>query len=73
MGSFDCTAQGDHVGLSVDRVRQASAFAELADSVLIEDALGVEADLFGLLAATEDMGEGMAAFLEKRPPRFSGR
>jgi enoyl-CoA hydratase len=39
----------------------------------IEDALGMEADLFGLLAATEDMREGMSAFLEKRAARFTGR
>lgn len=32
-----------------------------------------EATLFGLCAATEDMKEGMTAFLEKRPPKFSGR
>jgi enoyl-CoA hydratase len=39
----------------------------------LEDALRLEADQFGLLASTEDMREGMRAFLEKRPPRFSGR
>jgi enoyl-CoA hydratase len=32
-----------------------------------------EATLFGLCAATEDMKEGVSAFLEKRPAKFAGR
>lgn len=32
-----------------------------------------ESTLFGLLAATADMKEGMTAFLEKRPARFEGK
>ncbi len=32
----------------------------------------MECDLFGLSASTADMKEGMAAFLEKRKPRFQG-
>jgi enoyl-CoA hydratase len=38
-----------------------------------EDALRLEANLFGLLASTQDMREGMGAFLEKRKANFSGR
>ena len=33
----------------------------------------LEATLFGLCAATDDMHEGMAAFLEKRPAKFTGK
>jgi enoyl-CoA hydratase len=39
----------------------------------LDEALLLEADQFGLLAATDDMREGMRAFLEKRAPRFTGR
>jgi enoyl-CoA hydratase len=38
-----------------------------------EDALRLEANLFGLLASTQDMREGMGAFLEKRKADFHGR
>jgi len=37
------------------------------------EALDHEAALFGLLASTADMREGMSAFLEKRKPGFTGR
>lgn len=38
-----------------------------------EDALGFESSAFGLLASTDDMKEGMQAFLEKRKADFKGR
>ncbi len=36
----------------------------------LQRAFAYEADLFGLCFATADQKEGMAAFLEKRPPRW---
>jgi enoyl-CoA hydratase len=38
----------------------------------LEEALALEAKLFGGLTATEDMREGTSAFLEKRAPAFRG-
>ncbi|HEY0994351.1 MAG TPA: enoyl-CoA hydratase-related protein [Gemmatimonadaceae bacterium] len=38
----------------------------------LEHALTLEASYFGLCAASNDMREGMQAFLEKRPAKFSG-
>lgn len=65
-------------------LRQIIAFGPVAVALCIEavnrgadlplDAgLELEASYFGLLSATEDMHEGMTAFLEKRPARFAGR
>ncbi|MFQ5654588.1 MAG: uL15 family ribosomal protein, partial [Planctomycetota bacterium] len=39
----------------------------------LEEGLSVEADLFGLVSSTEDMKEGLRAFLEKRKAVFQGR
>ncbi|HWC65945.1 MAG TPA: enoyl-CoA hydratase-related protein [Thermoanaerobaculia bacterium] len=39
----------------------------------LEDGLELEATLFGVCASTEDMKEGMEAFLQKRPAKFAGR
>jgi enoyl-CoA hydratase len=38
-----------------------------------EEGLFLEATLFGLCCATEDMREGTRAFLEKRPAKFEGQ
>jgi len=39
----------------------------------LDDGLRLESGRFGILAASEDMHEGLKAFLEKRPARFQRR
>ena len=39
----------------------------------LAEGLAMEANHFGILASTDDMQEGTAAFLEKRAPAFQGR
>ena len=38
----------------------------------MEEGLRIEADMFGLVASTQDMHEGLNAFLEKRKPELQG-
>lgn len=65
-------------------MRQILANAPLAVALCIEavnrgynatqdDGLNLEANHFAILAGTADMAEGMAAFLAKRAPSFTGR
>ena len=55
----------------------ALAFAKQATNLSLQgalaDGLAQEATLFAALFATEDQTEGMAAFIEKREPGFTGR
>ena len=54
-------------------VRYAKHLVQRGQDLDLDNACQLEADVFGLLCATEDKAEGMRAFLEKRPAIFRGR
>ena len=46
---------------------------EACAALLLEAGLRLEREWFGRLAASEDMHEGLQAFVDKRPADFQGR
>lgn len=54
-------------------VRAAKAAVLRAFELPLDEGLAREREAFAALADTHDRNEGIAAFLEKRPPRFTGQ
>jgi 2-(1,2-epoxy-1,2-dihydrophenyl)acetyl-CoA isomerase len=59
-------------GLAPQAVALTKRALERSWSVALEAALEDEAYRQGIAGASADHAEGLAAFLDKRPPRFSG-
>jgi enoyl-CoA hydratase len=54
-------------------LRLAAQAIRAGEGLSLDEALDLEAHLFGVTAATEDCAEGLTAFLEKRKPDFQGK
>jgi enoyl-CoA hydratase len=54
-------------------VRMAKESMRMSERMSIEEGIVYERDVFSMLFATEDMKEGVSAFLEKRPAAWKGR
>ncbi|PYO84774.1 MAG: enoyl-CoA hydratase [Gemmatimonadetes bacterium] len=61
------------LGMGPLAVRLALEAVDRGLEMTLDEGLLLEANHFGLLAATRDMKEGLTAFLEKRAPKFEGR
>jgi enoyl-CoA hydratase len=78
------TSQAELMGHALGLAEKIAASAPLAVSAALEsmvrgqelaltDGLALESTMFGILGASEDMHEGLKAFLEKRKATFTGR
>ncbi len=62
-----------YAGLPTRAIGMTKRLFDHADTATLEEQLELEAQLQAAATQTDDFREGVAAFLEKREPRFSGR
>ncbi len=72
-GGVTVTLAGEIAAKSPVALRVAKEAVNQAFSGSLADGILFERRVFNLLFATEDQKEGMAAFIEKRPPTWTGR
>jgi enoyl-CoA hydratase len=54
-------------------VKMSKHLVQRGQDIDLANANAMEADVFGFLCSTDDRREGMDAFIDKRPARFTGR
>jgi Enoyl-CoA hydratase/carnithine racemase len=62
-----------YAGLPTRAIGMTKRLFDHADTATLDEQLELEAQLQSVAAQSDDFLEGVAAFLEKRPPRFTGR
>jgi len=62
----------DLAGCAPLSVRSAKVAIEAAHSTSLEDGLRIESERYEITLYSDDRNEGLAAFAEKRPPRYEG-
>jgi enoyl-CoA hydratase len=62
----------DLAGKAPVALRVAKAMIDKGAEIGIDSALALEREGFGVVASTEDLQEGVSAFMEKRKPNFKG-
>jgi 2-(1,2-epoxy-1,2-dihydrophenyl)acetyl-CoA isomerase len=63
---------GAYASLPTRAIGMTKRLFDHAETATLEEQLALEAELQAAATKTDDFREGVAAFLEKRPPRFSG-